>query len=78
MEDLYAIGERAAKAIRDRAKKNRTTLAEELKKLNFNIYSVYSWEKKGFAPSAYYLQKIYFAGYDVIYILTGETKNAEN
>lgn len=78
MEDLGAIGERAAKAIRDRAKKNRTTFKEECKKLNFFEQSVKAWEKKGYAPSAYYLQNMYFAGYDVIYILTGEKKNAEN
>ena len=35
MEDFDAIGERAAQAIRDRAKKNKTTFEAELKKLNF-------------------------------------------
>lgn len=72
MEDFDAIGERAAKAIRDRAKKNKTTFEAELKKLNFFKSSIKAWEEKGYAPSAHYLQKMYFAGYDVIYILTGE------
>ena len=74
-ESLDAIGERAAQAIRDRAKKNRTSFEAECKKLNFFKHCVETWEKKGYAPSAYYLQKMYFAGYDVIYILTGEKKN---
>lgn len=77
MEDLYTIGERAAKAIRDRAKKNRTTFEEELKNLNFFKSAIKAWEEKGYAPSAYYLQKMCLAGYDVIYILTGERKHEE-
>ncbi len=74
MEDLDAIGERAAKAIRDRAKKNRTTFEAECKKLNFFKKCVEAWEEKGHKPSAYYLQKMALAGYDVIYILIGERK----
>ena len=71
MEDFYSIGERAAKAIRDRAKEKRITFEAELKKLNFCKNTVLYWEEKGYAPSAHYLQKMCFAGYDVIYILTG-------
>lgn len=77
MEDFYSIGERAAKAIRDRAKENNTTFGAELKKLNIFQYAVTEWEKKGYAPSAHYLQKMCLAGYDVIYILTGERKHEE-
>ena len=72
MEDLNAIGERAAKAIRERCKKNGTSLKEECEKLGFFSQCVERWETRGYAPSAYYLQKMYFAGFDVIYILTGE------
>ena len=71
MEDFGAIGERAVKAIRDRAKEKRITFEAELKNLNFFKTSIKAWQEKGYAPSAYYLQKMCLAGYDVIYILTG-------
>jgi transcriptional regulator with XRE-family HTH domain len=65
------IGQRAVHAIRERIKKNRTTQEHECKKMGISYRVFYGWEKQGTNPSAYYLQQMALAGYDVIWILTG-------
>ena len=68
---MESIGERAAQAIRERASQNGTRLEEELKKLGILKKSFEVWECGRFSPSAYFLQQMALAGYDVLYILTG-------
>ncbi len=65
------IGERAVQAIRDRTKKNQTTQELECAKLGISSRVFFGWEKQGINPSAYFLQQMALAGYDVIWILTG-------
>lgn len=72
---MKTIGERAAEAIRGRAVLNRTKLGEELDKLGVSRTVLHNWDKGIFDPTAYYLQQMAFAGYDVIYILTGKEDN---
>lgn len=63
------IGERAAREIKSRAPRGK--LMEELKRLDVSD-TFYRWVRGEADPSAYYLQKLALAGYDVIYILTGK------
>lgn len=66
------IGNRAYKEIKKRARQNGIAPYKEAEKLGISSSHVLSGWKKNFNPSAYYLQQMYYAGYDVIYILTGE------
>lgn len=76
--DKYDIGYRAAKAIRERAKANRTSVLRECKRIDISNANIYNWEKFGKHPSTPVLQQLCFAGYDVIYILTGEKKDVKD
>lgn len=70
--NVETIGNRAYKEIKKRAEENGTSPSREAEKfgmLNNKLLSM--WKKNG-NPGAYYLQQMYYAGYDVIYILTGE------
>ena len=67
------IGNRAYKEIKKRAKENGIAPYKEAEKFGAHHRSLSEWKKNG-NPSAYYLQQMYYAGYDVIYILTGEKK----
>lgn len=69
------IGKRAAKAIRERAKQNGTKLGQESLKVDVSRKVMNDWEKRNRNPSAYFLQQMALAGYDVIWILTGVEKN---
>ena len=69
------IGNRAYNEIRKRARKNGVSPYQEAEKIGILYSAFYDWGKNG-NPSAYYLQQMALAGYDVIYILTGkENKN---
>ena len=65
------IGERAVKAICDRAKANGTTDIIECAFLGINPRTLEDWKKR-YNPSTYFLQQMVYHGYDVIWILTGE------
>jgi hypothetical protein len=65
-----SIGERAARAIKARAPRGKLT--DELKRLGINTWVFYDWKNDRSDPSAYNLQSLALAGYDVIYILTGK------
>lgn len=69
------IGKRAAKAIRERQKQNGTKLNEELIKVDLSRKVMNDWELRGRNPSAYFLQQMALAGYDVMWILTGQEGN---
>lgn len=69
------IGMRAAEAIKERARKNGSTLTSEFENLGLCRKVFGDWQKRGIDPSAYYLQQMALAGYDVIYILTGKENN---
>ena len=68
------IGNRAVIAIKDRANKNGISLHQEAKKIGIDARSTTLWSQNG-NPSAYYLQQMALAGYDVIWILTGKESN---
>lgn len=69
------IGKRAAKAIRERAKRNGIKLEEESMKLYVSRKVMNDWEIHNRNPSAYFLQQMALAGYDVYWILTGQEGN---
>lgn len=71
------IGQRAARAIRDRAGANGTSYTEEIAKLDVSWRVLHGWERLNMNPNAYYLRKMVLAGYDVISILIGGTDNVE-
>ena len=67
------IGERAVKVVKERAKQKGIPLRQELLNFGLQNYRVFlHWDVKGANPSAYYLQQLALAGYDVFYILTGK------
>ena len=68
---METIGNRAYKEIKKRARENRIAPYKEAAKLGMDSRSMTDW-KQNKNPSAYYLQQMCLAGYDVIYILTGE------
>lgn len=70
------IGERAVRAIYDRAEKNNTTVLIECAILGLNESVFRDWAKR-YNPSAFYLQQMALQGYDVFWILTGERKDYE-
>lgn len=65
------IGERAAKAIRDRVAQNDTTLTKELDEITASRRVLNGWEEKGRNPNAYFLQQMALNGYDIMWILVG-------
>lgn len=69
------IGGRAAQEIENRVlnlKNGSGKLAKELKRIGIPYGVFYAWKNGKYDPSAFYLQVLHFAGYDVIYLLTGE------
>lgn len=69
------IGKRAAQAIRERSKENGTKLEEESMKLYVSRKVMNNWELRNRNPSAFFLQQMALAGYDVFLILTGREGN---
>lgn len=73
---METIGNRAYKEIEKRARKNGIKPSSEAAKLGIHSGILSIWKRNG-NPSAYFLQQMALAGYDVIYILTGERSNNE-
>ena len=73
---METIGNRAYKEIEKRAMQNGISPCTEADKIQIRSNVLSKWKKYG-DPSAYHLQKMCLAGYDVIYILTGERYNDE-
>jgi hypothetical protein len=71
---VSSIGKRAAQAIESKAKENGREVSEELKRIGASRKNLSDWRKKGRNPQAYYLQQMALHGYDIYYILLGETK----
>lgn len=69
------IAGRAAQAVRDRAQMEGTSIAEQYDNLVIARQVQYHWESGRNQPSAYALQQMALAGYDVIYILIGDKRN---
>lgn len=71
---IDGIGERTVQAIKDRAKKNGTKKSVEAEKLGISRRVMCGWKNSHTDPSAYFLQQMALAGYDVFWILTGKEK----
>ena len=71
------IGERAAQAIEARAAENGTNIGDELELLGACRKTLGDWRSRDRNPQAYYLQQMALQGYDIYYILTGETKHED-
>lgn len=71
---METIGERAAKEIKKRARANGVSMSKQASEISLTSVHIAHWTD-GMNPSAYYLQQMALAGYDVIYILTGEKSN---
>lgn len=67
---METIGNRAYKEIKKRAKENGISPSEEAEKIGIDSGLLSKWKQNG-NPAGYFLQQMCFAGYDVIYILTG-------
>ena len=74
--NVETIGNRAYKEIEKRAEENGTSPSFEAVKLGMHNSLLFRWKKNG-NPAGYYLQQMYYAGYDVIYILTGEREHGK-
>lgn len=70
------IGERARKAIYERAEKNGTSVLRECAELDLNNTCFRDWGTRT-NPSAFYLAEMCRHGYDIVWILTGETYGCE-
>ena len=66
-----SIGERAALAIEARAKKHGVSIEAECMKFGGSRKNHFDWKHRGLNPNSYFLQQMAFAGYDVVWILTG-------
>ena len=72
---MSEIGMRAAKAIREMAKENETSLSFELDCLDACRTQLRQYERCVADPGATILANMARNGYDVLYILTGERKD---
>ena len=73
MTDSYdTIGKRATQGIKDNSKQKGRSIALECALLGINETSLREWKKGECNPSAYFLQQMALAGYDVMWILTGK------
>jgi DNA-binding transcriptional regulator YiaG len=70
------IGKRAAEAVRQKAHEYEVTYTFEMECLGISREYLREWERRGYCPNAETLRRMVFAGYDIVYILTGE-KNPE-
>ncbi len=71
------VGTRAIEAMEERARIENVTIEKIMKKLCISIQTLTHW-KKGGQPCAYFLQQFALNGYDIDYILTGESKQKLN
>lgn len=69
---MASIGERACKAISERAMQSGTKKTYEYEKLGISRRVICGWKKDNVDPSAYFLQQMALHGYDVYWILTGK------
>ena len=66
------IGQRAAEAIREKAKFKGLDFRTECSNIGVPAQTVSCWKVGHCDPGSFYLAEMYKLGYDVIYILTGE------
>jgi hypothetical protein len=66
------IGQRALEAVKAMAVKNGTSVAEECRRIGAYQEIVYKWGR-GAAPSGEWFDILYHAGYDIVWIITGES-----
>lgn len=59
----------------DRAKQDGRTFPEELDRIGIPYRTVNFWKNGKSSPNAMWLELLYYAGYDVVWILTGENEN---
>lgn len=71
---METIGQRAVKAIRQRAKENGVAELDEFALLGIEPRIKRGWEKEGINPSAKFLQNMAREGYDIMWILLGDEK----
>ena len=69
---MDTIGNRAWKEIKKRALQKGISFHQETLRIGITSSHITSDWKRDANPSAYYLQMLCLAGYDVVYILTGE------
>lgn len=67
------IGERAYLAICEKAEQEGISVKQECWNLEIDYRAIYGWKMKRGSPRADTLQRMCLMGYDVIYILTGES-----
>lgn len=72
---MQSIGERAAQAIRVQAAIKGIPIYEECENIGATRKVYRDWNKCGRNPTAWFLQQMALAGYDVIWILTGKENN---
>lgn len=70
MMETLTIGQRAAKAVRQRAP--RKMLAQEIKRIHSSHASYGQWKCGKTNPSPYVLARMAVLGYDIYWILTGQ------
>ena len=70
-----SIAERVAMAIVARAEQNGTTVAEECRKIGATRKNYYDWKNDCHNPQAYFLQQMVLAGYDINWILIGDSND---
>lgn len=71
------IGQRAAQAVKERAKEKGITIEQECEAIKTSKSTVYDWATC-MTPGGYILSEMYRQGYDVIWILSGERKDNES
>ena len=69
------IGQRAAKAIKERAWANDTNFKDECSFVDCSDAQFRAWARGKANPCARVLAEMYKQGYDIPYILTGERKD---
>ena len=78
IEKVLTIGERAAHLIRVKATMKGISIDKECECIGTNRKVYQDWRHCGRNPTAYFLQQMALAGYDVIWILTGKETHNEN
>lgn len=73
---METIGNRAYNEIVKRSGEKGIPKYKESLEMGITSTLLAKW-RDGYNPSAYYLQQMALAGYDVIYILTGERRTNE-
>jgi len=66
------ISTRAWKAVAQEAKLRKTSVRRECDRLGIDPHTVYQWKNGIASPSAFVLQILALAEYDVIWILKGD------